>query len=97
MKEIRFTRNRQNTRSFGKFLAGNPTRSPAPVAWPPDGRRSSSQVTSAMIIPFSERTSILLEIEIPCILLFLSRNRNSENSPKRMHPKLKEYTEDAFL
>ena len=26
MKGIRFTRNRQNTRSFGKFLAGNPTR-----------------------------------------------------------------------
>ena len=25
-------RNRQNTRSFGKFLAGNPTRSPASVA-----------------------------------------------------------------
>ena len=26
MEGIRFTRNRQNTRSFGKFLAGNPTR-----------------------------------------------------------------------
>ena len=26
MKGMRFTRNRQNTRSFGKFLAGNPTR-----------------------------------------------------------------------
>ena len=31
MKGIRFTRNRQNTRSFGKFLAGNPTRPPARV------------------------------------------------------------------
>ena len=26
MEGIRFTRNRQNTRSFGKFLARNPTR-----------------------------------------------------------------------
>ena len=30
--------------------------------------------------------SVLLEIEIPCILLFLNQNRNSQNSPKRMHP-----------
>ena len=29
---MRFTRNRQNTRSFGKILAGNPTRPPASVA-----------------------------------------------------------------
>ena len=87
MNGIRFTRNTQNTRSFGKFLAGNPTRPPAPVAWLPVGRRSSSQVTSAMSIPFSEWMSVLLEIEIPCILLFLNRNRNSQNSSKRMHPK----------
>ena len=32
MEGIRFTRNRQNTRSFGKFLAENPTRPLAPVA-----------------------------------------------------------------
>ena len=32
--------------------------------------------------------SVLLEIEIPCILLFLNRNRNSQNGPKRMHPML---------
>ena len=32
LEGMRFTQNRQNTRSFGKFLAGNPTRSPAPVA-----------------------------------------------------------------
>ena len=31
MKGIRFARKRQNTRSFGKFLAGNPTRPPARV------------------------------------------------------------------
>ena len=27
-----------------------------------------------------------LEIEIPCLLLFLNWNRNSQNSPKRMNP-----------
>ena len=32
MEGMRFTRNRRNTRSFGKFLAGNPTRLPASVA-----------------------------------------------------------------
>ena len=32
MEGMRFTRNIQNTRSFGKFLAGNPTRLPASVA-----------------------------------------------------------------
>ena len=31
MNGIRFTRNRQNTRSFGKFLLGNPMRLPAHV------------------------------------------------------------------
>ena len=32
MEGMWFARNRQNTRSFGKFLAGNPTRPTAPVA-----------------------------------------------------------------
>ena len=32
MEGMRFTQNIQNTRSFGEFLAGNPTRPPAPVA-----------------------------------------------------------------
>ena len=32
MEGMRFTRNRENKRSFGKFLAGNPTRPHAPVA-----------------------------------------------------------------
>ena len=32
MEGMRFTRNKQNTCSFGKLLAGNPTRPPAPVA-----------------------------------------------------------------
>ena len=47
IKGIRFTRNRQNTRSSGKFFGGNPTR-----------RRhsSSSQVTSAKGIPFSDES-----------------------------------------
>ena len=39
MEGMRFTQNRQNTRSFGKILAGNPT--PKYVR-----RYSSSQVTS---------------------------------------------------
>ena len=39
MEGMRFTRNRQNTRSFGKFLAGNPTLKCV-------CRYSSSQVTS---------------------------------------------------
>ena len=67
MEGIRFTRNRQNTRSFGKFLAGNPMR---PLA----RRHSSSQVTSAMGIPFPDIRSVLFEIEFPCILLFLNRS-----------------------
>ena len=33
MKGMRFTRSRQNMRSFGKFLAGIPMRLTAPVAW----------------------------------------------------------------
>ena len=51
MEGIRFTRNRQNTRSFGKFLAGNPMRPLSPMA---PGRHGSSQVTSAMGIPFPD-------------------------------------------
>ena len=90
MNGIRFTRNTQNTRPFGKFLAGNPTRPPAPVAWLPVGRRSSSQVTSAISIPFSERMRVHLEIEIPSILLFRNRNSNSQNTPRRMQPERKQ-------
>ena len=48
MKGIRFTRNRQSTRSFEKSLAGNLKR---PLA---TGLNSSSQVTSAMGIPFPD-------------------------------------------
>ena len=89
MNGIWFTWKTQNTRSFGKFLAGNPTRPPALVVWLPVGRCRSSRATSAMSIPFSEIISnVLLEIEILCTLLFLNRNRNSQNSPKRMHPKM---------
>ena len=91
MNGIRFTQNTHNTRSFGKFLAGNLTRRPAPVAWLPVGRRSSYQVTSAMSILFSQWMSVLLEIEIPCIMLFLNRNRISQNSPRRMHPKITDF------
>ena len=41
----------------------------------------------SMGIPFPDSKSVLFEIEIPCILLFLTQNRNSWNSPKIMHPK----------
>ena len=44
MEGIRFTRKRQNTRSFGEILAGNSAR---PLA-------SSFQVISAMGIPFPD-------------------------------------------
>ena len=54
MNGIRFTRNTQNMCSFGKILAGNPMRPPAPVAWLPVERHGSSKVTSVMNIPFSE-------------------------------------------
>ena len=73
MEGLRFTRNRQNTRSFGKMLAGN-------------RRYSSSQVTSDSVSRSETCRSVLFEIEIPCILLFLNWNKISQNSPKRMHP-----------
>ena len=50
--------------------------------------RSSSQVTSDSVSRSETCRSVLFEIEIPCILLFLNRNKNSQNSPKRMHPKI---------
>ena len=58
MEGIRFTRNRQNTRSFGMFLAGNPSR---PLA---AGRHCSSQVTPPWVFRFQIRT-VLFEIQIP--------------------------------
>ena len=82
MKGMRFTRNRQNTRSFGKFLAGNPTRPSTPVACVD----RSSEVTPDSVSRSETGRSIVFEIEIPCILLILNRNKNSQNSPKRMHP-----------
>ena len=38
---------------------------------------SSSQVTVAIRNTFPDFRSVLFEIEIPCILLFLNRNKNS--------------------
>ena len=80
MKGIRFveTRNSQNTCSSGKFLAGNPTRPPARVQFSGHLRHGYSVF----------RRSVLYEIEIPRFLLFLNRNKNSQNSPKRTHPEL---------
>ena len=42
--------------------------------------RSRSRVLSGQLrlgIPFPDIRSLLFEIEIPCILLFLNRNKNS--------------------
>ena len=86
MEAMRFTRNRQNTRSFGKFLAGNPTRPPCSLTLKCVRRYSSSQITSDSVSRSEPCRSVLFEIEIPYILLFLNRNKNSQNSPKRMHP-----------
>ena len=76
----------QNTRSFGKYLAGNPTRAPCSLTLKCVCRYSSSQVTSDIVSRSETCRSVLFEIEIPCILLFLNQNKNSQNSPKRMHP-----------
>ena len=76
---------RQNTRSFGKFLVVNPTWLTAPVAVKYVRRYSNYQVTSDSVSRSETCRSVLFEIEIPCILLFLNRNKNSQNSPKRMH------------
>ena len=51
-------------------------------------RYSSSQVTSDSVSRSETCRSVLFQIEILCMLLFLNQNKNSQNSPKRMHPKL---------
>ena len=75
MEGIRFTRNRQNTRSlfwenfWRKILRG----------------RSRQSRLAGMVVPRSpppwvfrfQIWSVLFEIGIPCILLFLNRNKNS--------------------
>ena len=50
-------------------------------------RYSSSQVTSDYISRSETCRRDFFEIKIPCILLFLNRNKNSQNNPKIMHPK----------
>ena len=57
MEGIRFTQNRQNTRSFGKVLAGNPERLLAA------GLHSSSQVTSTMGIPFPDQGAFFTKLK----------------------------------
>ena len=78
MEGIRFTRNIQNTRSFGKFLAGNPCSATDTQVRTQTG--SSGHLRYGYSV--SRSRSVLFEIEIPCILLFLNRNKNSQNSPK---------------
>ena len=76
MEGTRFTRNRQtDTRSSGKCLAGNPTRPLAPVAAGFRLKRWNGNSDPKC-------RSVLVEIEIPCILLLINRNKNSQNSPK---------------
>ena len=74
------------TRSFGKFLAekANAAACAGRVC-----RYSSSQATSDSVSRSEICRSVLFKIEILCILLFLNRNKNSQISPKRMHPKFK--------
>ena len=60
MEGIRFTLNTQNTRSFGKFLAGNPSRPLSPIA---PGTHGSSQVTSAMGIPFPDQGAFFSKLK----------------------------------
>ena len=83
---IRFTWNTQNTRFFGKFLAGKPTRPPAPIAWLPVGRRSRSQVTSAMteysVFRTNERFFFGNWNSVYSVQFFLNRNKNSRIVPK---------------
>ena len=65
MEGIRFTRKRQNTRSFRKFLAGNPTR---PLA------RADIVVLRSpppWVFRFQILGAVFFEIEISCILLLL--------------------------
>ena len=43
---------------------------------------------------FRFRICVLLQIDIPCILLFLIRNENSQDTPKRIHSR---FTQTANL
>ena len=60
MEGIRFNQNRQNTRSFENFLAGN-------SAWP---LASSSQVTSAMGIPFPDLRAFFSKLKFRVFCYF---------------------------
>ena len=71
MEGIRFTQNRQNTRSFGNFLAGNPTRLLTRADIVVFGSSPS------WVFPFQILGTFFFKIEIPLILLFLNQNKNS--------------------
>ena len=60
---------------------------PCSAAMFADTQVHSSQVTSDSVSRSETCRNVLFEIEIPCILLFLNRKKNSQNIPKRMHPK----------
>ena len=83
MKGMRFTRNRQNTRSFGKFLAeilrGRPRRSRLAMF-------DDTQVAYADIVVL--RSPPIPFTDLKHVGAFFSKlNKNSQNSPERMHPK----------
>ena len=80
MERMRLTRNRQNTRFGGKSYAA--------ACAGRVRRHISSQVICNSVSRSETCRSVLFEIEIPCILLFLNRSNNSHNSLKRMHPKI---------
>ena len=68
MEGIRFARNRQNTLFGGNFLPGNTTRPGAHI------EVLRSPPPWVFCFQIKERS---FEIEIPCILLFQNRNKNS--------------------
>ena len=81
MEGMRFTRNTQNTlyAFFGNIFGGKSYAATDVV------------VLRSHPIRFPDLKHVgafFFEIEITCILdlLFLNRNKNSRNSPKRMHP-----------
>ena len=75
MEGIRFTRNRQNTRSFGKFLAGNHEPLVA-------GLHSSSQVTSTMGIPFPDQGALFSKLKFRVFCYSLTGIRIARIAPK---------------
>ena len=71
---IRFTRNTQNTRCFGKVLAGNPTGLLGPVAWLPVGRRSSSSQATSSSSSSSSLSSSSSSVVVIIIIIIINNS-----------------------